>query len=418
MDKIKLPIGVKRFRIGDFGFRRHLTEIRNPKSAICPPLSVLMLLMLFFSKSNTITAQKSTQPKMNWQLLDSLPNIGVAGAFGGVHNGAMMVAGGANFPNGMPWEGGKKQYHNDIYIFKKNRNGRVKRLETSFKLSGNIAYGASVSTPKGIVCMGGENENGVSDKVFLMRWNAENQAIEIEFLPSLPLPLTNCAAILRGSILYVSGGESDNKTTNSFLSLDINDGTAAWKILPNLPKPISHAVTVAQSDGIYVIGGRAKTASGISDLYNSVFKFDTKQNIWIPLSNISDGQQTITALTAGTGIAIDNQYIVLFGGDKGETFHQVETLLAAIAIEKEDSKKQELVLKKNQILASHPGFSKDVLLYNTQTNKWSKIGTIPLHSPVTTTAFRWGKRIIIPSGEIRAGVRTPYILAVDIQNEK
>jgi N-acetylneuraminic acid mutarotase len=69
-------------------------------------------------------------------------------------------------------------------------------------------------------------------------------------------------------------------------------------------------------------------------------------------------------------------------------------------------------------LAAHPGFSKDVLLYNVQTNKWSKIGTIPFDSPVTTTAFKWGKRIYIPSGEIRAGVRTPHILAVDIQNEK
>ncbi len=359
---------------------------------------------------------------MNWQIIDSLPppNIGVAGAFTGVHNGAIIVAGGANFPNGMPWEGGKKQYNNEIFVFIKNKESKLKRHHQSFFLLEKGAYGASVSTPKGIVCMGGENEKGASDKVFLMQWDKEKQAVSIQYLTNLPRPLTNASATVIGNRIYVVGGESDNKTTPSFLSLDIKDSKAAWKILPNLPKALSHAVVAAQSKSIYVIGGRAKTASGISDLYNSTLKFDIKKNSWIPpLSIISDGQQNTTALSAGTGIAIGTHYIVLFGGDKGETFHQVETLLAAINGEHEEAKKQTLIQQKNQLLASHPGFSKDVLLYDTQTDKWTKIGTIPFDSPVTTTAFKSGKRIFIPSGEIRAGVRTPHILALDIlQNEK
>lgn len=393
-----------------------------------PPPSILILFMLFFSKLDNMNAQKSNHFRMNWLIVDSLPppNIGVAGAFSGIHNGAIIVAGGANFPNGMPWEGGKKQYSNEVFIFSINRNGtsrfnredKLKRHNQSFNLIEKRAYGASVSTPKGIVCLGGENEKGASNKAFLMQWNSKIQRIEYQNLANLPLPLTNPSATIFGNTIYVVGGESDNKTTQSFLSLDMSESNAAWKILLNLPKPISNAVVVAQSESIFVIGGRAKTASGISDLYNSAFKFDIKQNIWTPLSNIVDGQQTVTALTAGTGIALENQSIVLFGGDKGKTFHQVETLLTAINSEKEEAKKQSLIQQKNQLLAAHPGFSKDVLLYNTQTNKWSKIGTIPFNSPVTTTAFRWGKRIYIPSGEIRAGVRTPHILAVDIQNEK
>ena len=31
------------------------------------------------------------------------PNPGVAGAFAGMSNGVLLVAGGANFPNGYPW---------------------------------------------------------------------------------------------------------------------------------------------------------------------------------------------------------------------------------------------------------------------------------------------------------------------------
>ncbi len=154
--------------------------------------------------------------------------------------------------------------------------------------------------------------------------------------------------------------------------------------------------------------------------------FDLKHNTWHPLPNISgcsisinnDEEQNVTALSAGTGISIGTHNIVLFGGDKGETFHQVETLLYAINAEKDEAKLQALKQQKNQLLDAHPGFSKDILLFNIETDKWTKIGIIPFDSPVTTTAFKWGKRIIIPSGEIRAGVRTPHILAVDIQNEK
>ncbi len=361
---------------------------------------------------------------INWQIIDSLPtpNIGVAGAFSGVHNGAILVAGGANFPNGMPWEGGKKQYSNEIFVYTKNKKGTLKRHHQSFNLPEKGAYGASVSTPKGIVCIGGENEMGASNKAFLMQWDKEKQQVSIQYLANLPLLLTNASATCIGNTIYVVGGESDNKTTNSFLSLDINDDKAIWKILPNLPKPISHAVVAAhfkgKNKGIYVMGGRAKTPSGISDLYDSTYKFDLKQNIWTPLSEINDEQQN-TPLTAGTGSAIGTHYIVLFGGDKGETFHQVETLLAAINLEHDEAKKQPLIQQKNQLLAAHPGFSKDILLYDTQTDKWTKIGIMPFETPVTTSAFKCKNRIFIPSGEIKAGVRTPHILAVDIlQNEK
>lgn len=425
MDKAKLSnriMGLE-FWVLSFGFVTTLTKLKTQNAKLYP-LSILLILTFFSSNLAIINAQKSKVLTMNWQIIDSLPtpNIGVAGAFSGVHNGAILVAGGANFPNGMPWEGGKKQYSNEIFVYTKNKNSNLIRHHQSFNLPEKVAYGASVSTPKGIVCIGGENEMGASNKAFLMQWDKEKQQVFIQNLTDLPLPLTNASATIISNTIYVVGGESDNKTTQSFLSLDINDDKAAWKILPNLPKPISHTVVAAhfkgKNKGIYVMGGRAKTPSGISDLYDSTYKFDLKQNIWTPLSKINDEQQN-TPLTAGTGSAIGTHYIVLFGGDKGETFHQVETLLAAINGEKDEAKKQTLIQQKNQLLASHPGFSKDILLYDTQTDKWTKIGKMPFETPVTTSAFKCKNRVFIPSGEIKAGVRTPHILAVDIsQNEK
>ena len=102
--------------------------------------------------------------------------------------------------------------------------------------------------------------------------------------------------------------------------------------------------------------------------------------------------------------------IYLFGGDQGTVFSQVENCLAAINAETDVVKKQILVQKKNQLLLTHPGFSKTVLHYNLSTGIFTPAGFIPFSSPVTTTAFWFKKSVMIPSGEIRAGVRSPQIL--------
>ena len=112
----------------------------------------------------------------------------------------------------------------------------------------------------------------------------------------------------------------------------------------------------------------------------------------------------------GPGIAVGKNQILLFGGDEGETFNKTETLIMAIANEKDEVKKNALIEQKNKLQMAHPGFKPEVLLYNTVTNNWSQLANIPFPSAATTTAVLWGKCIFIPSGEIKAGVRTAQIL--------
>ena len=52
--------------------------------------------------------------------------------------------------------------------------------------------------------------------------------------------------------------------------------------------------------------------------------------------------------------------------------------------------------------------------YNTQKNIWLSNGFIPFNASVTTNLVQWGDEIIIPSGEIKAGVRTPRIISAKI----
>ncbi|MBR90601.1 MAG: galactose oxidase, partial [Verrucomicrobiales bacterium] len=50
-------------------------------------------------------ALAAAKPSLKWEQLPLFPkdHIGVAGPFVGVHNDVLIVAGGANFPEGMPW---------------------------------------------------------------------------------------------------------------------------------------------------------------------------------------------------------------------------------------------------------------------------------------------------------------------------
>ena len=363
-------------------------------------------------------AQSKKLISIEWKTIAELPpfnnqskSIGVAGPIVGVINNKLIVAGGANFPDKMPWQGGKKAYYNNIVIFKKEK-GQVLQETIAPSLVSNIAYAANCSTPFGIVFAGGENELGLSDKVYLLKWDeASNNVLQTK-LPDLPVKTTNGSLVCIDKILYFLGGETLVNTTNQFFSLNLNKINDGWTMLPEIPKPLSNTVVVAQylngQKQIFLMGGRAKQKNGISDFLSDVYSFDLHLKIW-------DKKTALPySISAGTGAAFSEKYILLFGGDQGERFNKVEQTISNINLEKEQFKKENLISIKNKLLESHPGFSNEILLYNTQKNIWLSNGFIPFNTSVTTNLVQWGDEIIIPSGEIKAGVRTPRILSAKI----
>jgi N-acetylneuraminate epimerase len=174
-----------------------------------------------------------------------------------------------------------------------------------------------------------------------------------------------------------------------------------------LPQPVSHTVLTVQNNSngtaIYAAGGRKKKENGISDLYSSLFEYDLQNNSWITKKPLP------YALSAGTGIAAGQGYLLLFGGDTGEVFHKTETLIAAISKEASAERKEVLNKEKIGLQSTHPGFSKDVLLYDTINDEWKTIDSLPFEAPVTTTAIPTADGVLLAGGEIRAGIRTPYI---------
>ncbi len=141
-------------------------------------------------------------PKLKWTELPPVPDKeGFAAPFVGVSNGALIVAGGANFPDGYPWEDGKNVWYDSVFVLEKPNAGKWK---TGFKLPGPLAYGISITTDRGLLCIGGgDSEKHVAD-VFQLEWKGGE--IRTTTLPSLPKPCAFGSGVRVCNTVYVAGG--------------------------------------------------------------------------------------------------------------------------------------------------------------------------------------------------------------------
>lgn len=394
----------------------------------CRSFSRNKLLIILFTMAQLIGSSCSPTGNeklaLSWHKFPEIPPTsgesdqpGLAGPIAGAHGNFVLVAGGANFEDGLPWRGGKKKYHDEIFLLEKTASGNYSWKQSPEKLPYPMAYPACVSTPEGVVSIGGEDFDSPVKDVFLFSF--QDGKVSRTSLPELPEAISSAGAAAIGNELFVAGGLVASGASSAFYSLDMKNTANGWRVLPEIPVAFSHAMVVSQADEnemcIYVIGGRNKT-SEVSTFLSSVWKYTPSILKWSLEGDIISDKK-ILALSAGTGIAVGSNHIILFGGDPGIFFNRTERLNAALE-KVSGEEKQKLWNEKDSMLTNHPGFSKDLLAFNTLSKTWEKIGQVTGESPVTTTSFLWNGTIVIPSGEIRPGVRTPKVIGVDIQFEK
>jgi N-acetylneuraminic acid mutarotase len=330
--------------------------------------------------------------------------IGIAGPVTGIIDDLLLVGGGANFPHGLPWEGGKKQFQQQLHLYLLTEKGACTYWKTT-SFPELTSYGCSYSTSKGVVLAGGEGENGISSAVWLLE--KTDTGIAVKALPALPIPLTNAAGTSIQDQLFIAGGETLTGMSNRFFSLSMNDLATGWKELPALPYPVSHAVLQARSVNsrkeLILAGGRARNNTDTSQLYDETWLYSLDPETWKKLGNLP------FTLAAAQAIRMKDESILLLGGEDGSTFSQVEKLLGAIQRETDSMKKAAFIHQKNELQRNHPGFRKKILVLPVDDNQWLFAGDVPFDPPVTTSLLRWNNYLLLPSGEIKAGVRSPYI---------
>jgi N-acetylneuraminic acid mutarotase len=358
---------------------------------------------------------------VDWTELDPLPppvpgevQPGLAGPFAGLHGNTLIVAGGANFPDTMPWHGGKKNYHDEIYLLNLSSGASAwQTVQGEDGLPRPVAYGASASVSAGVVCMGGETESGLTDEAYIISVAGGRPLITP--LPPLPVPLSGAAAASEGSVVFIAGGASPSGSSKSLWRLDAENIGAGWQKLADMPLPLINsvmAVTGGKEKTLWLLGGRTRgDGDDTSVIHPEIFRYSIAEDLWSHEGVLSDGSETLN-LAAGTGAAVSGKHIALFGGNDGSVFNRVEAVLSEMAREDDPGRREELKKEYIALQESHPGFSRSVILFDTETGKSFRAGEIPGPVQVTTTAVVTPFGIVIPSGEIKPGVRTPEVRMV------
>lgn len=342
---------------------------------------IVAMVFLFAARANEVHAEN-----LVWQKLPpSHDTVGLAGPFAGVDHDALILAGGANFPNGMPWEGGQKTWHDAIYVLPAPDGKWVE----GFKLPHAIAYGVSITIPQGVLCAGGGDANKNYRDVFLLRWI--NGKIVKQSLPPLPLPMANGCGALLSNTVYLAGGiqrPDAPSTLKTFWSLDLTAKKMKWRALEPWPGPARMLAVAGTCDGDFFLFGGADlesdaTGKPVRRYLKDAYRYSPGKG-WKKISDLP------RAATAAPSPAIQHgDKLLIVSGDDGT---QVNF----------------------EPKSAHPGFPKDILAYEPATDTWSNLGPSPL-SRATVPAVEWRGDSVIPNGEEKPGRRTPEVWQLHFQ---
>ena len=316
----------------------------------------------------------------NWNRLPPLPDPkGFAGAYCGVSNGILLVAGGSNFPDKPPWEGGAKVWYDTVYA--------LDRLDGTWRVAGHLprplAYGVSITHQDTLICIGGGDSKRNYPDVFRLEF--KEGKLSTTPLPPLPKSLASAAGALLNNTLYIATGQQTPNATEaskSIYTLDLAAAKPTWREIDPLPGPARILPTAAAFNNAFYLSGGAELTPDQNNkpqrhYLKDAYRFD-RQTGW---HRIADLPHPIVA--APSPAPTDPTGFYLLGGDDGS----------------------QVTSPPDQ----HRGFSRSILRYDAKHDQWTDAGEMPADPPVTTSVAGWRKQWIIPTGEIHPGIRSPSV---------
>lgn len=252
---------------------------------------------------------------------------GVSACFAGVTDGWLLIAGGCNFPKKSAKDGGSKEFYRDIYVTELSDDS-VFFWRKVGEFPQPVAYGVSVSTSDGIVCVGGMNAEGTLNTVYRISMENDKKVL-IEVLPSLPCALDNMSGCILGNTVYIAGGNKDGKPSNVFYCLNLEKLLEGWQKLPDFPGlPRIQPVCAVQTDvtgrpAFYLWGGFAVGVGGSpASLSLDGYVYSPNSGKWTSLPAPVNRQGETISLGGGTAVAWGDSLILCMGGVNKDIFLQ------------------------------------------------------------------------------------------------
>ncbi|MBZ0255221.1 galactose oxidase, partial [bacterium] len=246
-------------------------------------------------------------------------------------------------------------------------------------------YGGSVSDESGFILIGGGDAEKHYADVTRILWK-DGKCIQ-ETLPPLPQPCAFHSAIKVGDAIYSIGGQaapSSSSALHVFWRFDLRHSDRGWKALKAWPGPARILPVLASHGGdVFLFSGgelyKGDDGAAKRRYLTDAYRYNEKTG-W---EQLPDLPRPVTA--APSPAYVHQNQIIIFSGDNGEFADRVW-----------------------ELKDKHPGFNRDCVILDLDSNSWTQSGTLPF-SLATTPSVIWQNSYIIPGGEDRPGHRIPTV---------
>lgn len=342
-------------------------------------------------------------PLRSWSVIPPYPVAGgVSAPFAGFVNGRLVVAGGCNFPDVPAADGGSKRYYKECYALRVSDSCAVWQKVCELPVA--LAYGCSVATPGGLLCIGGANADSSSASVWLLSETDCSGRFECRQLPSLPEAVDNASATCVDGVVYLAGGNRRSGSRTLYSLCPATD--TCWQALPAYPgQERLQPVLLGCGDTLYLAGGYCPASPGReAEVACEILRYHIGSRKWLPgfaLPPEADGGTR--CLVGGAGTA-DAGRLILTGG--------VNATIFKAALNGQFGP---------EYLRQPPSwyrFNDDILLFDVRTHTWHVErdvrgmaragGVLLLHQGI----------LYMVCGEVKPGIRSSKITSLSISGIK
>ncbi|MSS99429.1 MAG: hypothetical protein EXS26_03085 [Opitutales bacterium] len=291
----------------------------------------------------------------------------------------IVAAGGTNFPDKMPWQGGQRKYHKDI--LKLARKDSVWSWSKIGDLPEGLVGAAFCATTNrdGLIIAGGASAEGHRADVWLVGLDGKVS----RFAESMPRPRAYAGFTPANGHLIIIGGiaqPDDTGAIATLTSLDLDAPDKAWRTTDADPSYGRIIPLVGAGPNLLLWAGgcslSAKDGKPFRD-YHENLAFQSS----LDAGNRFHGLPNKLAGAAGPGVATAT-HLFFVGGDDGTQY--------------------------GQPYETHTGLARRILVMDFETFEVTDLGEWP-HPVAVAPLLRLGDDLVTVSGEIRPGVRTPKL---------
>lgn len=399
-------------------------------------INIPIMVMILSAVSALGSCSFTKDGSVSWGRLPDLPNpasvseysstpLGVSAPFTGILGGSLIVAGGCNFPDKPVADGGTKRFYDEIWALD------LSDCDSGWKVVGRlpkaVAYGSSVTTLSGIVCMGGNDSRQSYRECFSLRWNADKSEVVSHPLQSLPCTVDNSSAAYSDNRVFVAGGNIDGLPSRALLcgELSLDGERIEWSRMPDFPgparvQPVLAAIGAGKDLKLCLAGGfQPGDNSTPPQLPSEVLVWkDGQWTAETELPALPDGSPR--TLTGGCTAAMSDRYALFFGGVNHDCFYAAVDRPRRIAEAEASGDSLTVARLKDEGKeylrhdVSWYRFNDDLWSYDIIDGEWKCLGANDALARAGAGAVMYGNNLFVVCGELKPGIRSPRISVVMI----